>query len=73
LKSIEINNDKNALPLTGRFGVMAAVARRKCGAKLEVCLPQEVQSKHRNEAKIKNGWPPVKTVLPPVLKELLFK
>jgi hypothetical protein len=30
---------------TRRFGVMAAVARRKCSADLEVCRPQEVQWK----------------------------
>jgi hypothetical protein len=33
------------LLLTRRFGVMAAVARKKCGADLEVCLPREVQWK----------------------------
>jgi hypothetical protein len=31
--------------LTRRFGVMAAVARRKCSADLEVCLPQEQTNK----------------------------
>jgi hypothetical protein len=36
---------KNALPLTGRFGVMAALARRKFSADLEVCRPQGVQWK----------------------------
>jgi hypothetical protein len=38
-------NSKNAERLTRRFGVMAAVARRKFCANLEVCLPQEVQWK----------------------------
>jgi hypothetical protein len=31
--------------LNKRFGIMAALARRKCGANLEVCRPQEVQWK----------------------------
>jgi hypothetical protein len=34
---------ENALQVTRRFGVMAAVARRKCSATLEVCRPPEVQ------------------------------
>jgi hypothetical protein len=33
------------LHTTRRFGVMAAVSRRKCSADLEVCLPPEVQCK----------------------------
>jgi hypothetical protein len=33
------------LLITRRFGVMAAVTRRKCSANLEDCRPQEVQWK----------------------------
>jgi hypothetical protein len=36
---------KNAERTTRRFGVMAAVARRKRSANLEVCRPPEVQWK----------------------------
>jgi hypothetical protein len=36
---------KERLQLTRRFGVMAAVARRKCSATLEVCRPLEIQWK----------------------------
>jgi hypothetical protein len=32
----------HAQQVTGRFGVMAAVDRRKCSANLEVCRLQEV-------------------------------
>jgi hypothetical protein len=38
-------NSIDAERLTRRFGVMAAVARRKGSANLEVCLPREVQWK----------------------------
>jgi hypothetical protein len=36
---------ENQRQITRRFGVMAAVTRRKCSANLEVCRPQEVQWK----------------------------
>jgi hypothetical protein len=36
---------ENQRQITRRFGVMAALARRKFGGTLEVCLPPEVQWK----------------------------
>ena len=38
-------SDWNATAYNERFGVMAAVARRKCSTNLQVSAPQEVQWK----------------------------
>jgi hypothetical protein len=40
-----MKNNRKERPLTRRFGVMAAVARRNCSANLEVRLPPEIQWK----------------------------
>jgi hypothetical protein len=39
------NSMWKALHTTRRFGVMAAVARKKCSATLQVCTPPEIQWK----------------------------